>query len=155
MPSALSSIALTAAFCLVQGLVAAVVLVLVTGAPTDAPAFAALIVLGSLAFGSIACALRLLCGRFTAPVSLGILAIQLLSAGTILPAAFTGGVFSALGAVLPVPVLAEALRGAIAGSVTGLGAACAVLAIALAVGVAVSLAAVARWRAVRPERAFA
>lgn len=155
VPSALSSIALTAAFCLVQGLVAAVVLVLVTGAPTDAPAFAALIVLGSLAFGSIACALRLLCGRFTAPVSLGILAIQLLSAGTILPAAFTGGVFSALGAVLPVPVLAEALRGAIAGSVTGLGAACAVLAIALAVGVAVSLAAVARWRAVRPERAFA
>lgn len=155
VPSALSSLALTAAFCLVQGLVAAAALVLVTGVPADAPAFAALIVLGSLAFGAIACALRLLCGRLTAPVSLGILAVQLLSAGTVLPAAFTGGAFSALGAVLPVPVLADALRGAIAGSATGLGIACAVLAVALVVGVAASLAAVARWRVVRPERAFA
>ena len=154
--SVLTGFALTAAFCLVQALLAAAVLIVFAGVSLAGGAVCAgLLVLASISFAAVAQALRLACGSFAAAVSLAALFVQLLCAGAILPASFTGGVFAALGRVLPVPVLADALRGALAGSTAGLGGACIVLVVSLAAGLAASLVAVSRWRVVRPERTFA
>ncbi|WP_297182065.1 YhgE/Pip family protein [uncultured Enorma sp.] len=156
LPSVLAGFALTVAFCLVQAAVAGALLTVFGGAsPVHAAGFAALLALASLAFAAVAQALRLTCGRFAGAVSLSLLFVQLLCAGAILPAFFTGGIFSALGRVLPVPALIEGLRGAMAGSLANFGGACFVLALWLAVGLVTSLLGTARLRFVRPERAFA
>lgn len=156
LPSVLAGFVLTVAFCLVQAAVAGALLTVFGGAsPVHAAGFAALLALASLAFAAVAQALRLTCGRFAGAVSLSLLFVQLLCAGAILPAFFTGGIFSALGQVLPVPALMEGLRGAMAGSLASFGGACLVLALWLAVGLVTSLLGTAHLRFVRPERAFA
>lgn len=156
LPSILAGFVLTAAFCLAQAAVAGVLLVVFGGAsPAHAGGLAVLLAFASCAFAAVAQALRLVCGRFAVAVSLSLLFIQLLSAGAILPAFFTGGAFSALGRVLPVPALIEGLRGAMAGSLANFGGACLVLALWLVVGFAASLFCTARLRSVHPERAFA
>lgn len=156
LPSVLAGFVLATACCLVQAAVAGALLTVFGGAsPVHAAGFAALLALASLAFAAVAQALRLTCGRFAGAVSLSLLFVQLLCAGAILPTFFTGGVFSALGQVLPVPVLIEGLRGAMAGLLANFGGACLVLALWLAVGLVTSLLGTARLRFVRPERAFA
>lgn len=156
IPSVLAGFVLTTACCLAQAAVAGVLLTVFCGAsPVHAAGFAALLALASLAFAAVAQALRLTCGRLAGAVSLSLLFVQLLCAGAILPAFFTGGVFSALGQVLPVPALIGGLRGAMAGSLANFGGACLVLALWLAVGLATSLLCTVRLRFVRPERAFA
>lgn len=156
LPSVLAGFVLTTACCLVQAAVAGALLTVFGGAsPVHAAGFTALLALASLAFATVAQALRLMCGRFAGAVSLSLLFVQLLCAGAILPTFFTGGVFSALGQVLPVPALIEGLRGAMAGSLANFGGACFVLALWLVVGFAASLFCTARLRSVHPERAFA
>lgn len=156
LPSVLAGFVLATACCFVQAAVAGALLTVFGGAsPVHAAGFAALLALASLAFAAVAQALRLTCGRFAGAVSLSLLFVQLLCAGAILPTFFTGGVFSALGQVLPVPALIEGLRGAMAGSLANFGGACLVLALWLAVGLVTSLLGTARLRFVRPERAFA
>ena len=156
LPSIFAGFVLTAAFCLAQAAVAGVLLVVFGGAsPAHAGGLAALLAFASCAFAAVAQALRLACGRFAAAISLSLLFVQLLCAGAILPAFFTGGVFSALGQVLPAPALIEGLRGAMAGSLANFGGACLVLALWLVVGFATSLFCTARLRSVHPERAFA
>ena len=156
LPSVLAGFVLTTACCLVQAAVAGVLLVVFGGAsPAHAGGLAALLAFASITFAAVAQALRLTCGRLAGAVSLSLLFVQLLCAGAILPAFFTGGVFSALGQVLPVPAFIEGLRGAMAGSLANFGGACFVLALWLVVGFAASLLGTARLRFVRPERAFA
>ncbi|WP_308622499.1 YhgE/Pip family protein [uncultured Enorma sp.] len=156
IPSVLAGFVLTTACCLAQAAVAGVLLTVFGGAsPVHAAGFAALLAFASLAFAAVAQALRLTCGRLAGAVSLSLLFVQLLCAGAILPVFFTGGIFSALGQVLPVPALIGGLRGAMAGSLANFGGACLVLALWLAVGLATSLLCTARLRFVRPERAFA
>lgn len=154
--SVLASYLLCAAFCLVQAAVAAVLLTLLAGiSPVSAAGLAALCALASLAFAAVAQALRTAFGRFAAAASLSLLLLQFLCAGAILPAAFTSGIFQALGQVLPVPALMEGLRGAMAGSLANFGSTCAVLAAWLVICLAASLLAATRLRSVRPERTFA
>ena len=119
------------------------------------PAFAALMVLGALACAAVAQAAWLLFERASGVVLILATLVQLVCAGSILPAAMTGGIFDALGAVLPVPVLTDALRGAVSGSLIGFGGAEALLATWAVFALVVSLVAVRRFRHVRPEYAFA
>ena len=121
----------------------------------DVPMTVCLLALGAASCAILAQFIRLACGRVAGAVSITLLALQLLSSGAILPASFTGGIFTALGSVLPLPVLAEALRGALAGSDVGLQTAVVVLIVWTIAAVAASLLITARRRTIRPERAFA
>lgn len=110
--------------------------------------------LGVLAFSAVAQFIRIACGKGAAFVSLALLAVQLLCAGTILPTSLASGPFAVLGAVLPVPALASAVRDAVAGSAMS-GGSLAVLVVFALAAIAGSLA-IAHMRAnVRPERVFA
>ena len=141
---------------LLQALVIALAVIVLCGAlPASMPAFVVLVVLGTVAYAALAQAVRMLCGRGAPVVLVAALVLQLVCAGSILPASFAGGVFAALGSVLPVPVLAEALRGAVSGSFAGLGGACAVLAVWCAIALAVTFVSARARTRIRPERAFA
>ena len=121
----------------------------------DVPMTVCLLALGAVSCAVLAQLIRLACGRVAGAVSIAVLALQLVCAGAILPASFTGGVFTALGSVLPLPVLAEALRGSVAGSGAGLQTGIVVLAVWAVAAVAASLLITARRRTIRPERVFA
>ena len=136
----------------VQALALGAVLVALGLPVASAPALVGLMVLGSVAFSAVACAARLALRRVAVPAMLGALVAMAACSGAILPAGFAGGAFDALGAVLPVPVLAEGLRGAVSGSLAGAGQASAVLAAFAVASAAVALAALRTRLRVRPER---
>lgn len=141
---------------LLQALVIALAVIVLCGAlPASMSAFVLLVVLGSVAYAALAQAVRMLCGRGAPVVLVAVLVLQLVCAGSILPASFAGGVFAALGSVLPVSVLAEALRGAVSGSLAGLGGACVVLAVWCLIALAVTFVSARARTNIRPERAFA
>ena len=121
----------------------------------DVPVAVLLLVLGAAACAALAQLIRLACGRAAGAVSVIAFVLQLLCAGAILPASFTGGIFTALGSALPLPVLAEALRGALAGSGAGLQTAVVVLIAWTVAALALSLLIALRRRVIRPERVFA
>lgn len=118
----------------------------------DAVLTAALMALGAVSFAALAQFIRLVCGRLAGAVSVILLVLQLLCAGAILPTSFTGGAFTALGSILPLPILAETLRGVIAGSNAGLHAGMTALAVWTVVALVASLLVASRRRTVRPER---
>ena len=142
-------------FGLVQALLAGVAAVLLGARVGDVMATVCLLVLGALSCAALAQLIRLLFGRLAGAVSVGLLALQLVCAGAVLPASFTGGIFAAFGNVLPLPMLAEALRGAIAGSNAGLQAAATALIIWTVIALAASLLIAIRRRTIRPEHVFA
>ena len=113
------------------------------------------VVLAALSFAAVGQGIRALSGRAALPVLVLLLAFQLVCAGSVLPGAFTGGVFAALGQVLPMPVLTEALRDTVSGSLAGAGGACAVLVVWTVAGLAASMLAARARTNIRPERAFA
>lgn len=151
--SVLAPCALHALFGLAQGLVAAAALVLI-GAVEAASLLALIapVLAWSVALALIAQLVRLVCGRLATPVSLGLLALQLLCAGVVLPSYAVGGALAALARVLPVPLLADALRVAVAGSMAGLGASAVAAAVWIAAALALLLALALTKRRVRPER---
>ena len=118
----------------------------------DGVALVGLLALGAASCATLAQLIRLLFGRVAGAVSIGLLVLQLLCAGAVLPASFTGGIFTALDTVLPVPVLAEALRAAIAGSHAGLQTGVTVLAVWTVIAIGGSLLVALGRRTVRPER---
>lgn len=151
--SVLAPCALHALFGLAQGLIAVAALVLIGGVEAASPpALVALVLAWSVALALIAQLVRLVCGRLAAPVSLGLLALQLLCAGAVLPSYAVGGALAALARVLPVPLLADALRAAVAGSMAGLGASAVAAAVWIAAALALLLALARTKRRVRPER---
>ena len=152
----LPSFVVSAGIAVAQAVVIVALVALAGGVElANLPAFAALMVLGALACAAVAQAAWLLFERASGVVLILATLVQLVCAGSILPAAMTGGIFDALGAVLPVPVLTDALRGAVSGSLIGFGGAEALLATWAVFALAVSLVAVRRFRHVRPEYAFA
>lgn len=156
LPAALSCFVVSAGVALVQAFAVALAVIFATGsAPANMPAFCAIVVLAALSFAAIGQGARALCGRAAVPVLVFLLALQLVCAGSVLPGAFTGGVFAALGQVLPMPVLTEALRDTVSGSLAGAGAACAVLVVWTVAGLAASMLAARARTNIRPERAFA
>ena len=128
----------------------------VTGVEASNPAgLVGLLALGALAFAGLAQALRLVCGRWFVPVSAALLVVQAVCAGGILPASLSAGVFSVLGDILPLPLLSQALRSVLAGSVRGVAQAALCLVVLLALAALASCASLALRRQVRPERVFA
>ena len=155
-PAALSGFVVSAGVALVQAIAVALAVIFATGsAPANMPVFCAIVVLAALSFAAIGQGARALCGRAAVPVLVFLLALQLVCAGSVLPGAFTGGVFAALGQVLPMPVLTEALRDTVSGSLAGAGGACAVLVVWTVAGLAASMLAARARTNIRPERAFA
>ena len=156
--SAASTVAHAGGYVLV-GLVQAVLMgvaALVLGVQVgDVPMFICLLALGAVSCAALVQLIRLLCGRMAGAVSVAALALQLLCSGVILPASFTSGIFAALGNVLPLPVLVDALRAAIAGTGAGLQTAVVALVVWIGIALAASLLITARRRTVRPERVFA
>lgn len=106
---------------------------------SSAIAFVAFVLLGSAACAALVQAVRLCAGHLAAAVLVGALMLQLLCAGLVLPGFFTEGLFSALGGVLPLNVLADALRSLAASTTSGVFAAGAYLAVVFAVSLGVSL----------------
>ena len=155
MASTLTHVGAYMLFGLVQALLIGVVSLALGAQAGDAPTIVCLLALGALSCAAIAQLIRLLFGRIAGAVSVGLLVLQLLCAGAVLPASFTGGVFTALGNVLPLPVLTEALRSAIAGSGAGLETVATPLIAWTTVAIAASLLVTARQRTVRPERMLA
>ena len=144
--------AVYAGFALAQAAVMGVVCIGVLGLPVADPGqFWLLLVTGSFAASSIALALRACASRAAVPIMLGALVVQLLVAGVILPSYFTGGLSSALGGVLPLSVLSDALRSAMAGQAAGTTAMGALFA-AVAVPLALVAGKVLRGPSARPER---
>ena len=156
LPAALSCFVVSAGVALVQAIAVALAVIFATGsAPANMPAFCAIVVLAALSFAAIGQGARALCGRAAVPALVLLLALQLVCAGSVLPASFANGAFEALGAVLPVPQLAEGLRGAMAGPASGAGGACVALTVWLAIGLAATFAAARVRTHIRPERVFA
>ena len=156
LPAVLSGFVVSAGVALVQAIAVALAVIFAMGsAPAHMPAFCAIVVLAALSFAAIDQGARALCGRAAAPVLVLLLALQLVCAGSVLPASFASGAFGALGAVLPVPQLAEGLRGAMAGPASGAGGACVALTVWLAIGLAATVAAARVRTHIRPERVFA
>lgn len=156
LPAVLSGFVVSAGAALVQAIAVALAVIFATGsAPANMPAFCAIVVLAALSFAAIGQSARALCGRAAVPALVLLLALQLVCAGSVLPASFANGAFEALGAVLPVPQLAEGLRGAIAGPASGAGGACVVRTVWLAFGLAATVAAARVRTHIRPERVFA
>lgn len=144
--------AVYAGFALAQAAVMGVVCIGVLGLPVADPGqFWLLLATGSFAASSIALALRACASRAAVPIMLGALVVQLLVAGVILPSYFTGGLSSALGGVLPLSVLSDALRSAMAGQAAGTTAMGALFA-AVAVPLALVAGKVLRGPSARPER---
>ena len=94
---------------------------------------------GSAACAALVQAVRLCAGHLAVAVLVGALMLQLLCAGLVLRGFFTDGLFSALGGVLPLNVLADALRSLAASTTSGVFAAGAYLAVVFAVSLGVSL----------------
>ena len=122
--------------------------------PAAALSFAVLAV-GGVAFAAVAYLLKVL-GRRAGLVAFALLGVlQAVVAGTVLPASLAAtGPLAALGGALPVPLVATALRGAVAGSGAGVAAglgACAAVTVAC---VALAVLAASSRRDVRPERVF-
>lgn len=138
----------------IQAIIVAVVLVAVGVSPSEPIAFAGMLVATGASFALLACALRLICGRWFAWVFAALLVVQLLCAGAVLPVPLSGGIFAALGDVLPIPVVSQALRSLIAGTSRGVHAAWALLAALTVVAIAVAVARTVVRRTVHPERAF-
>lgn len=156
LPAVLSGFVVSAGAALVQAIAVALAVIFATGsAPANMPAFCAIVVLAALSFAAIGQSARALCGRAAVPVLVFLLALQLVCAGSVLPASFAGGAFEALGTVLPVPQFAEGLRGAMAGPASGAGGACVVLTVWLVIGLAATVAAARARTHIRPERVFA
>ena len=141
-----------AGFALAQTLVGALLLSAVFGTAVASPvAYLGVCVTGSVAIAFVAQALRLWLGRLAVPVSAALALVQALCAGTFLSDSFVPAPLAALGAVLPVPEFASALRATAAGS-GSLIAPLVVLAVFALLGLAASAAAVWRRSLVRPER---
>lgn len=156
LPAVLSGFVVSAGVALVQAIAVALAVIFATGsAPANMPAFCAIVVLAALSFAAVGQSARALCGRAAVPVLVFLLALQLVCAGSVLPASFASGAFEALGAVLPVPQLAEGLRGAMADPVSGAGGACVALTVWLVIGLAATVAAARVRTHIRPERVFA
>ena len=156
LPAVLSGFVVSAGAALVQAIAVALAVIFATGsAPANMRAFCAIVVLAALSFAAIGQGARALCGRAAVPVLVFLLAIQLVCAGSVLPASFASGAFEALGAVLPVPQLAEGLRGAMADPASGAGGACVALTVWLVIGLAATVAAARVRTHIRPERVFA
>lgn len=156
LPAVLSGFVVSAGAALVQAIAVALAVIFATGsAPANMPAFCAIVVLAALSFAAVGQSARALCGRAAVPVLVFLLALQLVCAGSVLPASFASGAFGALGAVLPVPQLAEGLRGAMADPVSGAGGACVALTVWLVIGLAATVAAARVRTHIRPERVFA
>lgn len=156
LPAVLSGFVVSAGVALVQAIAVALAVIFAMGsAPANMPAFCAIVVLAALSFAAIGQSARALCGRAAVPVLVFLLALQLVCAGSVLPASFAGGAFEALGTVLPVPQFAEGLRGAMAGPASGAGGACVVLTVWLVIGLAATVAAARARTHIRPERVFA
>lgn len=154
--AAVSTGAVFAVFALAQTVVLGAVCIGALGLPVEDPVlFWALLTGGSLAAASIAFAVRTIAPRAAVPIMLGALVIQLLVAGAILPAYFSNGFSSALGSILPLPVLAEALRSAMAGQGSGVAAAMGALLVALVLPIVFVVGHVLRGPSVRPERVAA
>lgn len=156
LSATLSNFVVAAGVSLAQALVASLAVFVATGSlPANVPAFCVVVVLAALSFAAVGQGIRALSGRAALPVLVFLLALQLVCAGSVLPGAFTGGVFAALGQVLPMPVLTEALRDTVSGSLAGAGGACAVLVVWTVAGLAASMLAARARTNIRPERAFA
>lgn len=156
LPAVLSGFVVSAGAALVQAIAVALAVIFATGsAPANMPAFCAIVVLAALSFAAIGQGARTLCGRAAVPALVLLLALQLVCAGSVLPASFANGAFGALGAVLPVPQLAEGLRGAMAGPASGAGGVCLALTVWLVIGLAATVAAARVRTHIRPERVFA
>ena len=156
LSATLSNFVVAVGVSLAQALVASLAVFVATGSvPANVPAFCVVVVLAALSFASVGQGIRALSGRAALPVLVLLLALQLVCAGSVLPGAFTGGVFAALGQVLPMPVLTEALRDTVSGSLAGAGGACAVLVVWTVAGLAASMLAARARTNIRPERAFA
>lgn len=156
LPAVLSGFVVSAGVALVQAIAVALAVIFAMGsAPANMPAFCAIVVLAALSFAAIGQGARALCGRAAVPALVLLLALQLVCAGSVLPASFANGALEALGAVLPVPQLAEGLRGAMAGPASGAGGACVALLVWLAIGLAATVAAARARTHIRPERVFA
>lgn len=141
-----------AGFALAQSLIGALLLSAVFGTAVASPvAYLGVCVTGSVAIAFVAQALRLWLGRLAVPVSAALALVQALCAGTFLSDSFVPAPLAALGAVLPVPEFASALRATAAGS-GSLIAPLVVLAVFALLGLAASAAAVWRRSLVRPER---
>ena len=141
-----------AGFALAQSLIGALLLSAVFGTAVASPvAYLSVCVTGSVAIAFVAQALRLWLGRLAVPVSAALALVQALCAGTFLSDSFVPAPLAALGAVLPVPEFASALRATAAGS-GSLTAPLVVLAVFALLGLAASAAAVWRRSLVRPER---
>ena len=113
---------------MIQALFAGALLTVLGVRPGNPAAFWGLLVLGGISLGAQAQLLHLALGR-RAGIAAGVLlwALQVACGGVILPAALAGGVLAALGDVLPVPLLARGLSGAVAGSLAGVAPAAAAL----------------------------
>ncbi len=141
-----------AGFALAQTLVGALLLSAVFGTAVASPAaYLGVCAVGSVAIAFVAQALRLWLGRLAVPVSCALALVQALCAGTFLSASFVLAPLAALGAVLPVPEFASALRTAACGT-GSLVAPVIGLAVFALLGLAASAAAVWRRSLVRPER---
>lgn len=155
LPAVLSGFVVSAGAALVQAIAVALAVIFATGsAPANMPAFCAVVVLAALSFAAIGQGARALCGRAAVPALVFLLALQLVCAGSVLPASFAGGAFEALGTVLPVPQFAEGLRGAMAGPASGAGGVCLALTVWLVIGLAATVAAARARTHIRPERVF-
>ena len=121
----------------------------------DAVAVCGCVVGASLALACVLQALAAWTGRALVPVSLALLAVQVACAGGIVPEAFSSGILRALGDILPLPVLADALRGACAGIGGRAVPALALFAVLALVALACTVTRVLTRRTVRPERVFA
>ncbi len=140
---------------LVQAVLVGAACVIAAGAPADPARFAAVLALAALADAAVAFALRQAAGRAAVPAMVALLLVQAVCGGAVLPEVFTQGAFAALGRVLPVPVAARALLGALSGGAGASAAALACLAAWVVAALAcAAVAARARLR-VRPERVFA
>ncbi|MDM8301401.1 YhgE/Pip family protein [Collinsella tanakaei] len=138
----------------IQAIIVAVVSVAVGVSPSEPIAFAGMLLATGASFALLACALRLICDRWFAWVFAALLVVQLLCAGAVLPVPLSGGIFAALGDVLPIPVVSQALRSLIAGTGRGVDVAWMLLAALSIVAIAVAVACTVARRTVHPERAF-
>ena len=138
----------------IQAIIVAVVSVAVGVSPSEPIAFAGMLLATGASFALLACALRLICGRWFAWVFAALLVVQLLCAGAVLPVPLSGGIFAALGDVLPIPVVSQALRSLIAGTGRGVDVAWMLLAVLSIVAIVVAVARTVARRTVHPERAF-
>lgn len=116
-------------FSIVQAALGMVVLMLAGVSVGNLAATAVLLIVCALAFAMIAQALRIWFGRAATPVALGLLALQLACANSVVPASLSAGPLQMLGDALPVPVLVDALRRALAGVTAGVGTALVALAV--------------------------